>query len=156
MIQVKQRCLMLVLVTAVSSSAAAQPPPSAADAMNAAVAAVDTAVGSRRAEPGRAVFKNLQVLGDVPAGRVTAIMRMGYSRALGVSCDYCHDPTDWASDAIPAKRTARAMSRMTTDLALTLSRIDELSARKPMVNCTTCHRGRRTPALDLPGAQFRE
>ena len=36
--------------------------------------------------PANQVFKNVKLLGDIPAGRLLRIMDMGYSQALGVSC----------------------------------------------------------------------
>src|SRR4051812_6607166 len=50
--------------------------------------------------------KNLKVLAaDVD---VMDTMR-GFNEALGVRCDYCHAPNDFASDANPRKETARKM-----------------------------------------------
>lgn len=138
--------------TRLAPDGASLPAQAAASEADRAVAALDLAVGDRRNEPARTVFKNLQILGDVPAGRIAAIMRVGYSRSLGVSCDHCHDAADWSSDKIPAKRTARAMARMTRDLAGMLGSMAELGGRPTIVNCTTCHRGQRVPATDLPQA----
>jgi Photosynthetic reaction centre cytochrome C subunit len=116
----------------------------------AALRNLETQIAGKEGEPAKVVFKNTQVLAGVPAGRLLRIMQMGYSRSLGVSCDHCHVAGDWASDANQNKRIARQMALMTNELnAKSLPAISELAERKPTVNCTTCHRGQKKPALSL-------
>src|SRR5512146_1602926 len=58
-------------------------------------------------------FKNLQVLGDIPASEL--LRTMHFIRAsLGVRCDHCHvtDGQRYELDDRPAKAKAREMIRM--------------------------------------------
>ena len=48
--------------------------------------------------PTDSVFKNIRTLKGMPAGRLLAIMDIGYSQSLGVSCGHCHNTTKWDSD----------------------------------------------------------
>jgi len=102
-------------------------------------------------EPAEKVFKNIQTFKGVPAGRVLAIMEIGYSRSLGVNCTHCHTPEDWAGESKDKKQITRDMAsmvgRINGDL---LKNIKNLKGAAPTINCTTCHRGQIVPALDLP------
>ena len=108
-------------------------------------------IAGRENEPAEAVFKNIQFLKGVPAGRLLAVMKIGYSRSLGVNCTHCHVVDEWEKDDKPTKQTARDMAQMVrtvnNDL---LKNIKNLKSEKPVINCTTCHRGQTRPALDLP------
>lgn len=115
-----------------------------------ALAAVRRSIEGREHEPAGKVFQNIKHLGDIPADRLLRVMEFGYSRSLGVSCNHCHVAKDWASDEKEAKRIARQMAVLTKTLnETTLTAIPELADRKPTVNCTTCHRGERKPALSI-------
>jgi hypothetical protein len=105
-------------------------------------------------------FKNLQVLPkNIPREQLIATMR-GFTRALGVRCDYCHAATaataasqkpelDFPSDAKDEKRNARTMIRMTREINRTwISKVDpRVSAEQPRVLCWTCHRGKPQPEV---------
>jgi hypothetical protein len=65
-----------------------------------------------RAEPAEQVFKNIQSMKGVPAGRPLMVMNRGYSRALGVACTHCHVEQDFSSDDKRPKRAAREMMAM--------------------------------------------
>jgi hypothetical protein len=107
-------------------------------------------IAGQKDQPAETVFKNIKILTGVPAGRFLAIMQIGYSRSLGVSCAHCHTPGQWENDDKPAKRIARDMSKMSHTIIFDLLRnIDGLKDREPLVNCTTCHRGQVKPALDM-------
>ena len=107
-------------------------------------------IAGKEKEPAGTVFKNVQVLGAVPAGRLLGIMQIGYARSLGVTCTHCHVAGDWAADDNAHKRIARQMSLMTRELNdKLLPAIPELAGKEPRVNCTTCHRGQEKPALSL-------
>jgi Photosynthetic reaction centre cytochrome C subunit len=102
-------------------------------------------------DPAETVFKDIQILKGRPAGAVLSIMDVAYNKSLGVHCSYCHDPKDWAADAKNEKAIARQMSGMLHDInEKYLKSIVGLKSEKPVVNCTTCHRGQERPALDLP------
>lgn len=99
--------------------------------------------------PSDSVFKNIQSLKGMPAGRVLAIMDIGYSRSLGVSCGHCHNTSKWESDEKPQKQIARDMSVMALKTTALIKEIKGIKSESPAVNCTTCHRGAVKPALDM-------
>ncbi len=108
-------------------------------------------IAGRENEPAEAVFKNIQFLKGVPAGRLLAVMKIGYSRSLGVNCTHCHVVDEWEKDDKPTKQTARDMAQMVRTINNDLLKnIKNLKSEKPVINCTTCHRGQTRPALDLP------
>jgi hypothetical protein len=155
--------LALLLVGGVVGAATSQPPaspavetetPLAADFDDAAaIAELRASITGREREPAETVFRDIQIHRGRPAAAILSIMELGYSRSLGVHCTHCHDPNDWSSTAKPAKRIAREMSEMVLRInGELLAPIDGLRSERPVVNCTTCHRGQVTPALDLPAS----
>ncbi|HEV2222490.1 MAG TPA: c-type cytochrome [Candidatus Acidoferrales bacterium] len=84
------------------------------------------------------VYKNIQILKDVPANQLVPGMRY-ITTALGVKCDYCHVKDNFASDDKRPKQTARQMMTM-----LTAINANNFSGR-PEVSCYTCHQGRQEP-----------
>lgn len=129
------------------------PTPAAAFDQAAALAKLREQIKGKENEPAASVFKNIQMLKTAPAGRLLAIMEIGYSRSLGVNCTHCHVPDKWESEEKPQKQIARdmvaMMGRINGDL---LKNIKNLKSENPTVNCTTCHRGEIKPALNLPKA----
>ena len=105
--------------------------------------------------PADSVFKNLKFLGQIPAGRLPRIMNMGFGRSLGVSCNFCHAPGDYASDENPHKEVARRMMQMVQTINNDhLWKIEDLMEGKtpeerPTANCTMCHRGEKEPSQTL-------
>jgi hypothetical protein len=135
---------------------ARQAPPPAPDSVTAErqryVAALRASISGRENMPAESVFKNVRVMKLVPAGRLLAIMDIGYGRSLGVSCTHCHVPDKWDLEDKPQKQIAREMSAMAGTINRELlPKIKNLKSEQPIVNCTTCHRGATKPALDLPG-----
>jgi len=101
--------------------------------------------------PAEQVFKNIQILKGIPAGRLLRIMELGYSRSLGVNCTHCHVVDQWDKDDKPTKPIAREMSKMVQTINNDLLKpIKNLKGPNPVINCTTCHRGQIKPALNLP------
>jgi photosynthetic reaction center cytochrome c subunit len=92
-------------------------------------------VSSRTADT---VFKNLQVLKDVPSDRLIPAMRF-ITASLGVECGYCHVDGHFEKDDKKPKQTAREMMRM----MLTLNRDSFRGDRE--VTCYSCHRGSPKP-----------
>ncbi|HET6638742.1 MAG TPA: c-type cytochrome [Gemmatimonadota bacterium] len=97
--------------------------------------------------------ENLQVLPeDTPPERLRPIM-IGFTRALGVRCSYCHvgeegqplTTYDFVSDSIPQKSIARTMYRMLGVINDTLGTIDASGPKPVNMWCHTCHRGRPRP-----------
>jgi tetratricopeptide (TPR) repeat protein len=108
---------------------------------------------------------NLQVLPkDWPGVRLRPVM-IGFTRALGVRCSYCHKGEegkplttyDFASDENPNKNRAREMLRMLHDVNDHLKKIEPSGDQRVNMWCHTCHRGRPRPlTLDEElGEQYR-
>ncbi len=116
-----------------------------------ALAKLREQIKGKETEPAEKVFKNIQMMKTVPAGRLLAIMEMGYARSLGVNCTHCHTPEKWESEEKPTKQIAREMSAMVGQINTgLLKNIKNLKSENPISNCTTCHRGQVKPALNLP------
>lgn len=109
--------------------------------------------------PDTAEFSNLQVLPpNITHDQLIATMR-GFTAALGVRCDHCHERVPgggerdflFPSDAKPEKEIARTMLRMTR--AINQEYMTEVNAvSPPTVTCMTCHRGHSIPRVDPPEA----
>jgi hypothetical protein len=100
--------------------------------------------------PSSEVFKNVQLMGDTSAKELLAIMDVGYSVGLGVSCEHCHDEDRWEADEKRPKNAARDMIRMIREINTRLEKMENLEVEgQAHINCTTCHRGEKRPALDL-------
>lgn len=114
-------------------------------------------IAGQETKPAVEVFKNIQILKTVPAGRLLAVMEVGYSRSLGVDCTHCHLPGEWEKDDKATKGVAREMITMMRAINEEhLKKIKNLRSETPVVNCTTCHRGQTKPALNLPDARPRQ
>ena len=100
--------------------------------------------------PADSVFKNLKLFKGIPARRLLAIMNIGYSKSLGVSCGHCHNTDDFASEEKKQKEVSRQMAAMNKEINNNLLKgIQNLQSSSPVINCTTCHRGQIKPALNL-------
>jgi len=100
---------------------------------------------------------NLQVLPkDWPGIRLRPVM-IGFTRALGVRCSYCHKGEegkplgtyDFASDENPNKDRAREMLRMLNEIGEHLKKIQPSGDQRVNMWCHTCHHGRPRP-MTLP------
>lgn len=84
---------------------------------------------------------NLKTLHGIHSrDQLMSVMR-GFTEALGVKCDFCHDRDNFASDEKIQKRTARLMINM-------VANIDKNYLAGPQtekVTCFTCHRGSSVP-----------
>lgn len=117
----------------------------------AAIAKLKEQIKGRENEPAPTVFKNIKTMTNTPAGRLLAVMEMGFARSLGVDCTHCHVPDKWEVEDKPQKQVARDMSAMVSTINRDLLKsIKNLKSESPIVNCTTCHRGATKPALNLP------
>ena len=102
----------------------------------------------------KAKHKNLKILPqDISEQKLDSIME-SYSKALGVTCKFCHtevkgfpDSLDYAVDENPMKENAREMMRMTIYINKTHFYFDknERPEYLKVVNCKTCHRGEPFP-----------
>jgi Photosynthetic reaction centre cytochrome C subunit len=108
-------------------------------------------IAGQETKPAEEVFKNIQILKGMPAGRLLKVMEIGYSRSLGVNCAHCHAVDQWEKDDKPTKQITRDMIVMMRSINNDLlKKIKHLKSENPVVNCATCHRGQTKPALDLP------
>jgi hypothetical protein len=89
------------------------------------------------------VYKNVQALKGVPAGRWMYIMQT-FSKSLGVKCDHCHVTGAFEKDDKPAKQTARKMLAMVGAIS------KEVFKGETIINCYTCHRGEVQPVSFPP------
>lgn len=84
------------------------------------------------------VFKNVQVLKDVPSDQLIPSMKF-ISSALGVRCEYCHVENAFDKDDKKPKQTARKMMLMM--FAINQNNFDGHQE----VTCYSCHRGSPKP-----------
>jgi hypothetical protein len=106
-------------------------------------------IAGKENRPAGEVFKNVQLLKDVPAGRFLRIMDAGYAQSLGVGCDHCHVEERWEADEKRPKRATREMVKLVRDINNSLGQMQEIDTSDATVNCTTCHRGFVKPALQM-------
>lgn len=140
----------------VSAQTAPTPTPAPSQAFDqaAALAKLREQIKGKETETADKVFRNIQTLKTVPAGRLLAMMEMGFSRSLGVNCTHCHAPDKWETEDKPQKQVAREMFAMMGRInGELLKSVKNLKSASPTVNCTTCHRGEIKPALNLPQAR---
>ena len=88
------------------------------------------------------VYKNIQVFRNLPASQLLGAMNF-MAGSLGVSCNHCHVPNQFAKDDKPAKAIARRHLEMMQ--AINASDF----GGKTVVNCATCHRGEIRPTSRL-------
>jgi hypothetical protein len=101
--------------------------------------------GGRDDKPAGEVFKNIQFLKTLPAGRLASIMTR-WNSSLGVKCNHCHTPGAWEKDDLPAKQIAREMMTLTGKINNeSLKEIKNLRSERPAISCYTCHRGAVKP-----------
>lgn len=84
------------------------------------------------------VFKNVQVLKDIPANQLIPSMEF-ISSSLGVRCGFCHVEGAFYKDTKQSKLTARHMIQM--ELAINKANF----GGRTEVTCYTCHRGMTHP-----------
>jgi len=97
--------------------------------------------------------KNLQVLPKGWSGSRLQPVMIGFTRALGVRCSYCHKGEegkplgtyDFAADENPNKNRAREMYRMLESINDHLKNIQPSGDQRVNMWCNTCHRGRPRP-----------
>ena len=107
-------------------------------------------IAGREDRPSGEVFKNIQLLKAMPAGRLLKVMELGYSKSLGVNCTHCHIADQWEKDDKPTKQITREMIKMAGAINNDyLKKIKNLKSENPVINCTTCHRGQTKPALNM-------
>ena len=89
-------------------------------------------------ETAAAKFKNVKLLGDLPASRFLDTMRF-FSESLGTNCMHCHVQGQFDSDEKKEKVFARTMISMNREINTGTFH------GKQEVRCYTCHRGSLKP-----------
>ncbi|HZR65993.1 MAG TPA: c-type cytochrome [Terriglobales bacterium] len=84
------------------------------------------------------VYKNVQVLKDVPSDQLIPAMQF-ITSSLGVQCGYCHVENAFDKDDKKPKQIARKMMQM--EFAIDTNNFQG----KQMVTCYSCHRGSPHP-----------
>ena len=90
--------------------------------------------------PAERVFKNIQSLKGVSAGRLPLVMAM-FTKSLGVGCEHCHVEGMWDLDDKPEKTKARGMLRMVGVIN------GQFYGGNGPVHCVNCHQGNVKPEL---------
>ena len=91
------------------------------------------------------VFKNVQVLNDLPATEFSRLMQaLSTWVAPEEGCDYCHNPDKLESDEKYTKVVARRMLQMTRRINTDW----KAHVGGTGVTCWTCHRGQAVPSGD--------
>jgi len=93
-------------------------------------------------KPAEQVFKNIQNLKGVPAGRLPFVMNF-FAQSLGVKCAHCHVQDHWEKDDVEAKKTARRMLNMVHDI------IQQYYGKGGPISCSGCHQGKVKPENGL-------
>jgi len=86
---------------------------------------------------------NLKVLHGIHSRDQLINVMRGFTEALGVKCDFCHNTDNFASDEKIQKLTARLMIRMVANIDNNYM----IGPRTEKVTCFTCHRGSSVPKL---------
>ncbi|HMB90033.1 MAG TPA: c-type cytochrome [Rhodothermales bacterium] len=98
--------------------------------------------------------ENLTVLPEDISGPELRAVMQGFTQALGVRCEHCHDDSkgprfsdlDFASDAKETKEITRTMMKMVRRInGEDLAEIDRPAEVRIGVTCITCHRGNALP-----------
>ena len=126
--------------------------PSNQEINDAFVQQISKQIAGHEQEPAVQVFKNIQILKKTPAAKLLLIMNLGYSKALGVTCEHCHVKEDFSKDDKRPYRCARDMALMHGDINQQLVKMQNLAPNPNghFINCSTCHRGQIDP-MAQPG-----
>ena len=108
----------------------------------AVVAAVGLMIGSQSyAQVGQP--KNVQVLTGKSTKEIRDFMKT-ITGGLGVKCNFCHKPKDFASDENEKKLVAREFLKMVSETNKQIAAINRSVMKKSKlteVTCFTCHHG---------------
>ncbi|HEX7435817.1 MAG TPA: photosynthetic reaction center cytochrome c subunit family protein [Caldimonas sp.] len=108
-------------------------------------------IAGRENEPAGTVFKNVQLLKDMPAGKFLTSMDQDFGRALSHNCTDCHIKDQWASDSLNRKKTARVMIQVLNGINNDLLTKMPVRAGQPTlkINCISCHHGNGNPGTAI-------
>jgi len=142
--------LFLVFRVLTHTPLAQEPPPAggqetAQPQRNRNIVALEKQIAGKEQLPAEQVFENIQTFKGMPAIQVLRIMEQAFTPNLGVGCNHCHVPQQWASDDKPTKSIAR---RMWTMRAAWQEEVRTASGNPDaVVTCYTCHKGQPKPAF---------
>ena len=100
-----------------------------------------TTIAGKEDLPAGQVFKNVQLMKDVPAKAFLIQMDSVFGRALSQNCTSCHVGADFATDSLQRKRTARTMIEIVQSINKVELAKFRPAPRTPQITCITCHRG---------------
>jgi len=90
-------------------------------------------IAGREKQPASEVFKNIQSVRTMEAGRLPGMMGF-WCNALGVSCKHCHVIDQWEKGDRPEKQIARDMMAMAGEINThLLKNIKNLDSPEPRV-----------------------
>jgi len=102
--------------------------------------------------PADSVFKNIKSLKGKSTEQVLSIMN-GWGHALGVTCKFCHEVNDWASEKSRNHLRTREMIVM-NDLLNRDLLANMKGFRQPVtMGCISCHNEMKEPTHDGPKPQ---
>lgn len=95
---------------------------------------------------------NVQVLTGMSSAQIWTYMQQYVSGGLGVSCQYCHNINNFASDEYPQKLAARSMLYLVSDVNSQFI-VGLPNWKGNYVQCATCHNNKPNN-LESFGEQF--
>ena len=101
-----------------------------------------TTQGQPQERAAEQVYRNIQVFKGLTSSQLLGAMNF-MAGSLGVSCNHCHVPNQFAKDDKPAKHTARQ------HIQLMRSINDMNFGGQVVTTCVTCHRGETRPTATL-------
>ena len=107
-------------------------------ALNSTAQTSTSAGAPRTTKTTEQVYKNIQVLKDVPADQLIPAMQF-ITASLGVQCDFCHLENAFDKDDKQPKQISRKMIQM----MFALNKDNFQGQRR--ITCFACHRGARKP-----------
>ena len=102
--------------------------------------------------PADSVFKNIQTLKGKSTEQVLSIMN-NWGHALGVSCNFCHQVNDWASEK--SRNHLRTREMVVMNQVLNRELLANMKGfRQPVtMGCISCHNEMKEPTHDGPKPQ---
>ena len=94
---------------------------------------------------GQSDFKNLKVLDSKIEKSELKLLMKGYTKSLGVKCNFCHVPDAFHKDDKEHKLIARKMIAMTANIRADLMKTFPEKDVSKNFNCMVCHAGNTEP-----------
>ena len=94
---------------------------------------------------GQSNFKNLKVLDPMIEKSELKLLMKGYTKSLGVKCNFCHVPDAFHKDDKKHKLIARDMIAMTTSIRADLKATFPKEDMSEKFSCAVCHAGSTNP-----------